>query len=370
MINFINRRVFFYFFFVTIGLPSCSSNNSDESTGEQIRPDEQAQTDRAIDNFVRIVEKNKTTYTGRGAHAKGHSCLKCYFNVLENIDRKYRYGVFAVPGKSYKGWIRFSNANSNYAKIRDINKDAHGMAIKLLGIEGQPLTRAGDSGPATQDFLMADNPSFFSANIDDYNNFLEADNYIHFFFNGLNPLNWHIREFFIALDTLKKPPSSPLWISYFSNTAYKLGPHNIKFSARPCPGQEIISVVDESDPDFLRNNLQQELEAGEACFHFLVQLQIPGKNMSIEDPTVEWEESDSPFIPVARITIPAQNFDTPEQMAFCENLSFSPWHALTDHQPIGQFNRIRRQVYSASSNYRHTHNQTQVPADIAWQYLY
>lgn len=366
MINFLNHRVFFYFFFIITGLPGCSSGNSDETTSEQLRPDEQAQTDRAIDNFVRIVEKNKTTYAGRGAHAKGHSCLKCYFTVLENIDQKYRYGVFKVPGKTYKGWIRFSNANSNYAKSRDINKDAHGMAIKLLGIEGQPLARAVDPGPATQDFLMADNPSFFSANIDDYNNFLETDNYIHFFFNGLNPFNWHIREFFIALDTLKKPPGSPLWISYFSNTAYKLGPHNIKFSTRPCQSGQSRYEPDDENPDFMRENLAKELGEGEGCFYFRVQTQVPSRNMPIEDPSVEWKESDSPFIPIARIIIPEQEFISASQMQFCENLSFSPWYALKEHRPVGQFNRIRRDVYRASSNYRHAQNNSVIPQDLNW----
>ena len=359
-------RLFSCFFIILTGFTACSSSDSDVSTVEQLRPDEQAQTRRAVDNFVHIVEKNRAAYVGRGAHAKGHSCLKAYFNVLDNIDQKYRYGVFATPGKIYKSWIRFSNANSNYAKSRDINKDAHGMAIKLLDIEGEPLTRAGDTGPATQDFLMADNPNFFSANIDDYNQFLEADNYIHFFFHGLNPLNWHIREFLIALDTLKKPPGSPLWISYFSNTAYKLGPHNIKFSVRPCQSGQSRYGADGNDPDFMRDNLAKELGEGEGCFYFRVQTQVPSRNMPIEDPSVEWKETDSPFIPVARIIIPEQEFTSAAQMQFCENLSFSPWYSLEAHRPVGQFNRIRKAVYRASSDYRHAQNNSAIPQDLSW----
>jgi hypothetical protein len=353
--------------FVAQSLLGCSADNSTAANqDEKQRPDEQAQADRAAANFVHIVDKNKATYVGRGAHAKGHSCVKAYFNVLDQLDPKYRYGVFSRPGRQYQAWIRFSNANSNYAQSRDINKDAHGMAIKLLGIDGEPLATAGHDGRKTQDFLMADNPAFFSANIDDYNKFLETDNYIHFFFNGVNPFRWRIREFFIALDTLKTPPGSPQWISYYSNTAYKLGPQNIKFSAQPCSTGRSSFSPDKNNPDFMRDNLARELAEGNGCFEFKVQLQAAGGNMPVEDPSVEWDEGLAPFVTVASVMIPEQAFNSPDQVQFCENLSFSPWHALEAHRPLGQFNRIRRTVYQASSDYRHAQNRTEVPQDIEW----
>lgn len=364
-----NRRIILFVLvgFVAQSLLGCSADNSTTTNqDEKKRPDEQAQSERAVANFVRIVDKNKAQYVGRGAHAKGHSCARAYFTVLDPLDTKYRYGVFSRPGRQYQAWIRFSNANSNYAESRDINKDAHGMAIKLLGIDGEPLSTAGHDGQKTQDFLMADNPAFFSANIDDYNRFLEADHYLHFFFGGLNPFHWHVREFFIVLDTLKTPPGSPLWISYYSNTAYKLGPQNIKFSAQPCTAGRSQYSADENDPDFMRDHLARELAQGEGCFEFKVQLQDASENMPVEDPSVEWDERASPFVTVATITVPAQIFNTQEQMQFCENLSFSPWHALEEHRPLGQFNRIRQAVYRASSDYRHEKNHTEVPQNLDW----
>src|SRR5262249_26153593 len=35
-----------------------------------------------------------------------------------------------------------------------------------------------------------------------------------------------------------------------------------------------------------------------------------------------------------------------------ENLSFSPWHCLPDHKPLGAVNRVRRAVYIAISKRR------------------
>ena len=61
-------------------------------------------------------------------------------------------------------------------------------------------------------------------------------------------------------------------------------------------------------------------------------------------------------MPVASITIPAQSFDSPEQDAFCENLSFTPWHCIDAHRPLGGINRVRRVVYEAISRLRHDLN--------------
>ena len=76
----------------------------------------------------------------------------------------------------------------------------------------------------------------------------------------------------------------------------------------------------------------RDLRARDACFTFLVQLQDPTKNMPIEDATIEWDEHDSPYFPVATLRIPAQEFSTDAQNRFCEALQFAPWHALPEHR--------------------------------------
>lgn len=336
-------------------------HRSPVTTEEIIRIDEAEQSLIAQQRFIEIVEKNKTDYIGRGAHAKGHACVKAYLDVVDDISPNLQYGIFAEPGKRYKTWIRFSNANSNFANHPDMNKDAHGMAIKVLSV-----TDAVDTDTNNQDFLMADNPAFFSPDIDVYNRFLASKNYISFFFPDINPLSWRIREFYIALKTLKTPPASPLMISYFSNTAYKLGENNIKFSAQPCTGKVEQDAQDTTDADYLRKNMQARLEKNQACFDFKVQLQRPDRYMPIEDPSVTWREADSPFITVAKLNLLQQWFDTEQQQFFCENLSFSPWNSLAEHRPIGQLNRIRKQVYKSSSEYRHRQNRVKVPLQLDW----
>jgi hypothetical protein len=64
-------------------------------------------------------------------------------------------------------------------------------------------------------------------------------------------------------------------------------------------------------------------------------------------------EPNAPLQKVATIRIPRQVLDTPEQNAFDEALSFTPWHSLPEHQPLGSINRARKAVYQATSEQRH-----------------
>jgi hypothetical protein len=110
----------------------------------------------------------------------------------------------------------------------------------------------------------------------------------------------------------------------------------------------------------------QQLAQGEACFDFTVQLQTDAASMPIEDPGKEWKESQSPFRKVATIRIPRQEFDSEAQRTFGENLSFTPWHCLPAHRPLGGVNRARKIVYDVISAFRHEANHVPRREPSSW----
>ncbi|MEQ1599505.1 MAG: catalase [Methylotenera sp.] len=330
-------------------------------TTEEIIPTAEAeQIQSLVKKTVNIVDVLKTSYASRFAHAKGHACVKAYVDVNQDIDPKLQYGVLQKVGARYKSWIRFSNSSSNMKETDDRTRDARGMAIKLLNVSENL------NGGNTQEFIAHNSPIFFAASVDDFNQFLASKGDLTYFVQGYNPFKWRLRELWRLVTALSPPPKSPLWTQYFSNTAYKLGPNSIKFMMQSCGLPKNIGSEDTKDPNLLKNNLAKELTEGEACMQLMVQLQDAKKKMPIEDATILWKESDSPFLPVAKITILKQQFDTQEQQHFCENLSFSPWNALEAHRPIGALNRARKWAYEASSNYRHQLNKTTVPQSLDW----
>ena len=59
--------------------------------------------------------------------------------MLADLEPALRQGVFATPGKTWQAVMRLSNGNA-YPQFDRI-RDARGMAIKLLDVPGEKLTR-------------------------------------------------------------------------------------------------------------------------------------------------------------------------------------------------------------------------------------
>lgn len=299
---------------------------------------------------------------GRDVHNKSHGCLKANF-IVRDLEKQYRWGVLSKP-RTYPAWIRFSSADSSY--LPDATWDARGMAIKLMGVEGDKLLSS-QKKELTQDFIMMNNPNYFIRKLDDYvelTRYLARGDKLGYFANGFSPnlFSWHWRELRLVAGTKKRAPDTLLNTRFWSASAYKLGPdHNSKFSVKPvvCGANTRMLnswVTPRSDDNFLRKRMTEQLAKAPACFDFMVQLQQPGKNMPVEDATIVWREQDAPFTAVARIEIPVQSFDDPAQNQFCEGLSFNPWHSLPEHRPLGVFNRVRKALYQEVARYRRAEN--------------
>jgi len=328
--------------------------------GEVLRDDEAEQAARGVENFEAIIARHAAgDHAGRGAHARGLACARGTFTVAADLPDALRHGVFATPGRRYHAWIRFSNATPDFRGSDERGADAHGMAVKLLGVSGEPLERPA-SGQVQQDFLMTDHPVFFVRDIDDYNAFLAADPVKSFFFPSRNPLSWRWREFLIVKKMLKTI-DTPLSQRYFSGTAYRLGPHRVKYAATPCTSSVRTDPANASAPDRLARNLAHHLDRAPVCFEFGIQRQRDDRYMPVEDATVRWDESVAPFVTAARIELPVQDVAAPARTSLCEDLAFAPWHALPAHRPLGQLNRMRRAMYRASSAYRHARNDAKIP---------
>ena len=332
---------------------------------EQIPSGEAGMTQGVIQTAVRIVDQHReSTRFLRDAHAKAHGCVKAEVQVIPQLAQSLRQGVFSEPGHTWQAIIRLSNGNA-YPQFDSI-RDARGMAIKLLDVPGKQLL-GNRQEQHEQDFVMFSHPNFFVSDVAEYrqNVAAQADGKkILAFFPGWDPRTWQVRHLLIALATLSPPPDSPTGTTYFSVSPYKFGEANAKFRVAPDPDSCPAYTLPKQNhdlPNFLRSALNQQLSTDRvpACFVLQIQRQDANKYMPIEDTSIEWREQDSPFETVARITLPPQDFDTPALNLACDNLSFNPWFGIEAHRPIGGINRLRKAVYEAVSDYRHSQNATQ-----------
>ena len=328
----------------------------EQALGERLAPNE-VQGTKEIEQYILNSLKNSHVQgpMTRDVHAKHHGCVTAQFQVNNQVlPPNLRVGVFA-QNKTYPTWIRFSNGNSSNTNP-DIKGDVRGMAVKLMQVPGQKLL-PGQENASTQDFMLINNKEFFIENMQDYIQFSEATAK-----GNLSLAKFaitHPRVMYRIYTIFNKETINPVETEFFSSTAYKLGNTAVKYKVRPCHAPQ-STMPPNPGPDYLREALSQSLSQGEACFEFMVQANNGNlQQMPVENATVAWPESISPYVPVARLTIPQQNFESPQQMDFCENLSFTPWHTLPEHKPLGVHNRVRKSVYELVSSFRHEFNGVQ-----------
>jgi hypothetical protein len=104
--------------------------------------------------------------------------------------------------------------------------------------------------------------------------------------------------------------------------------------------------------NYLREAMIKALRQEDVIFDFMVQLQRDPHRQPIEDPSIGWKEKESAFIPVAELRILRQEFDSEAQLRFADVLSFTPWHSLPEHRPLGGINRTRKAMYQELSRLR------------------
>ena len=111
-----------------------------------------------------------------------------------------------------------------------------------------------------------------------------------------------------------------------------------------------------SDADAYRRALAVELQQRPFEFELQVQLCTNLDLMPVQDVTVEWPEAFSPFVTVAKVRIPAQDISGDDNLEMMDPLSFTPWRVTAEHAPLGEIQRVRKEVYRRSSIARHRLN--------------
>lgn len=319
---------------------------------EEIMLPEETEITKAIkDAMSRYTERE---YQGRIAERAGNTktygVVRAEFSVRDDIPAAYKRGVFA-QAKTYPAWIRF--AGPGPASPPDIEDSGIlSIGIKLMGVAGEKLF---DDEKATQDFLGISCPTFTTPNIVE-NLKLQRQIYARtpvFYF--INPFDSHYLDMTMQ-GIYARMNTSPLEVRYWSCVPYLLGEGQaMKYSVRPCSNRKTRIPWNPPD-DWLRQSMAQTLSHTDVELEFSIQLQTNPKRMPIEDASIEWPERLSPFVPVAKIRIPKQEFRSPAQDVFARRLSINPWHSIAEHRPLGNQNRARLLIYSELARLRQSMN--------------
>lgn len=304
----------------------------------------------------------------RAVHAKGQGLLKGRLRVLDGLPAELRHGLFARPG-SYDALVRLSSPPAE--QLPDSVSTPRAMALKVIGVEGPRAEGAEEQH--TQDFLMVNGPAFNTPGVA---GFLRSAKLLAATTERMprtkRMISATLRGAEATLEavgggsaTLKgmggEPQHHPLGETFFSQVPFLYGPYMAKFSLAPISPALLALTGDKigSDEDAQREavvsfftDLPNPVE-----WELRVQLCRDVERMPIEDASVEWPEADSPFLPVARLSVAQQEAWQPASSPGIEDaLAFAPWHALAEHRPLGGLNRARRVVMAASRQFRSRFN--------------
>ena len=332
---------------------------------ERIRPDEADAVAGLKDVFRSILDTTSKHYghAVRGVHAKGHGIVRGTLTVHGDLPAELAQGLFAREG-GYDAVLRFSTAPGDI--LDDAVGSPRGVGLKVLGVAGERLPGSDDGD---QDFVLVNGPVFGAPTPADFLRNLKllaattdkAEGLKKAWSATLRAIEGAIEAVggrSILLSQLGGAPEvDPLGETYFSQTPYRYGDHIAKFALKPVSAAltertgDIVAVRDR--PDALREDVRDVMIEQGGTWQFCVQLCTDPAKMPVEDPTVRWDEEASPFVPVATLTVEPQlawEHGVSERQE--DALSFSPWHGLAAHRPLGAVNRARRDVYAFSARYR------------------
>jgi hypothetical protein len=306
----------------------------------------------------------------RDAHAKSHGVLAGELRVQPDLPVHLAQGLFARPA-TYPVIVRFSSAPG------DLRSDQvpvqRGIAIKVIGAPGP---RAVVDGSTTQDFLLVNHPTLYAK----LQELLEkqprqSDQQLQLTGAAARvaakALTRAGRPLPPVVETLAAANHHILGETFHSMAALRYGDHVAKISAEPrsanvraLTGSHVDKKAGESA---LRDLVIDFFAHNSAEYDIRAQLCTDIERMPVEDASVRWPEELSSHETVAVLHLPAQDAYSDARRRYADDvLSFSPWHALEAHRPLGSIMRSRRAAYPASSDFRHRFNgiEPQEPSHI------
>ncbi len=329
---------------------------------------------RTMQHITRTMA-SRYRHAYRPVHAKSHGVLVGTLEVLPGLPPELKQGLFATEAK-YPVIMRFSTNPGDM--LADNVSSPRGLAVKVLNVEGETVPN--HAGATTQDFVCintnvfaAPDPEGFLKQIKLFDKGLEVSegvkHAVSLTARGTNAVLKAVHLSSATLEGIGAAAVHPLGESFSTVAPLRYGDYIAKIGF--APGSENLKeltgkVIDlGQDYNALEEEIKRFFRHEDAVWDVKVQLALaaePGaeekdKDFPIERADKEWPEDKSPWQTVARITVAAQNsYSDARQLFVDEQLSFSPWHALAAHRPLGGIMRSRLKAYEEARKYRAQRN--------------
>lgn len=325
----------------------------------------------ALETIMREFRRFADRRSGRHqhtAHAARCGLLRGELQVFGDLPLQLAQGVFAIP-QTCPLVMRLATTSGDCRG--EAMAAARGMAIRIFEVEGPCLS---ESASGTQDFLFADRPgSLGSLQMLDACSGMApaAAQAISAVLRRVEPALAEnlcgCRDTGLPADV--RGASHPLGETYYSQLPFLHGEYMAKLAVVPV-SPELTALAQAPLPfehraDCVRDELESFFSVHGGLWELRTQLCTDLHSMPITTACSHWPESQSPYVSVARIVIPAQPaLDELRADAIDQALCFDPWRGLAAHRPLGPVNRLRKRAYEMLGEIDRS-GHAAAPADVA-----
>jgi hypothetical protein len=334
---------------------------------EHLEADE-AETGQNLIDTMRKISETTLKHEGhpiRSVHAKSHGVVVGELEVAADLPAVLAQGLFAKAGR-YPVVMRFSTLPGDL--LDDSVSTPRGLGLKIIGVEGERLS--GSEGDVTQDFVLVNGPAFgaptakaFLANL---KMLAATTDKIEGVKKVMSGAMQGLQKLVIAtsgtpnatIATLGgQPETHILGDTFYSQVPILYGDYIAKVAVAP-ESPSLAALTDKplavnGRPDALRSAVTDFFAANPATWEVRVQLCTDLDATPIENAAKVWPEDESPYLTVGRITAqPQETWTEGRKTAVDEGYSFSPWHGLAAHRPLGSVMRVRKAAYEMGKRFR------------------
>ena len=360
--------------------PSAAINALPYEAAFEVREEDEAQTTAALIETMTKIQQTVFEHSGhaqRSVHAKSHGILRGELRVLEGLPTMLAQGLFA-SADTYPVLLRLSTLPGDM--LDDNVSTPRGLAIKVLHVIGERLP--GSEDDVTQDFVLANGPAFSKPNAKSFLNSLKMlaattdkapglTKVLSSVMQGTEKVVEALGGKSTTLISLGgHPETHPLGETYYSGAPMLYGEYMVKLAVVPASNElkALTKAPVELDgkPNGLREAVVDFFSVHGGEWDVCIQLCTNLESMPIEDASKVWPEEESPYQRVARISVsPQVGWSHARSAAVDDGLSFSPWHGLAAHRPLGSVMRVRKATYQVASQFRARHNNRKIEEPLS-----
>jgi len=305
----------------------------------------------------------------RSVHAKTHGILEGCLAVNADLPGDLAQGLFATPGR-YPIVMRFSTVPGDI--LDDSVSTPRGLAVKIIGVKGERL--GGSEGDVTQDFVLINGPAFGAPNPKTFLSIMKllarTTDRAKGLKKALSAVMRQVQRVIVAVTgqpnvtvaTLGGHPETHiLGETFYSQAPVLFGDFIAKVSVAPISPE--LKALEQAPlnvngvPNGLREAIVEFFTKNGGVWEVRAQLCTDLERMPVENAAVVWPEEMSPYRPIARIEVkPQVAWSKTRSSAVDDGMSFSPWHGLAAHRPLGGIMRARKEVYEMAKKFRAERN--------------